>query len=138
MEARCVFFNYFELEKIRRSINENLVNFFNSKVKNIVFATSAKVYAYHNQIVSVRIILAKFSKIPEEDIDDVEELKDYKESLKKDDLSEEEDSDEDTPLDNQMVEILDNTPQVVVEKVEPIEVIKATTVKVEFNTEKPK
>lgn len=81
MEARVVFFNFYEPEIIRRSITEDMEYFYNSKIKNIMFATSAKVYAYLNQIVSVRIILAKFYKIPLEDINDKEEEKDYKESL---------------------------------------------------------
>ncbi len=81
MEARVVFFNFYEPEIIRRSITEDMEYFYSSKIKNIMFATSAKVYAYLNQIVSVRIILAKFYKIPLEDISDKEEEKDYKESL---------------------------------------------------------
>jgi hypothetical protein len=98
MEAKCIFFNFFELEIIRREINEDLENFFNSKIKNLMFATSAKVYAYMNQIVSVRIILAKFSKIPLEDIEEPDEVADYKEWLKTLDgealIEEEVDSDE--------------------------------------------
>jgi hypothetical protein len=82
MEAKSVYFNFFELEIIRREINDDLEKFYNSKIKNLVFATSAKIFAYPNQIVSVRIILAKFYRIPEEDIMEDDELKAYKE-LKK-------------------------------------------------------
>jgi hypothetical protein len=82
MEAKCIFFNFFELEIIRREINEDLEHFFNSKIKNLMFATSAKVYPYMNQIVSVRIVLAKFYKIPLEDVEEPEEVADYKEWLK--------------------------------------------------------
>jgi hypothetical protein len=103
MEAKCVYFNFFELETIRKEINEDLEKFYNSKIKNLMFATSAKVYAYRNQIVSVRVILAKFYKIPEEDIPD-EELKEYKLMQKQEQkLEEEEDSDEEetpTPVKN--------------------------------------
>jgi hypothetical protein len=83
MEAKSVYFNFFELEIIRREINDDLEKFYNSKIKNLVFATSAKIFAYPNQIVSCRIILAKFYKIPEEDIEENDELKAYKELMKK-------------------------------------------------------
>jgi hypothetical protein len=83
MEAKCIYFNFFELEIIRREINDDLEKFYNSKIKNLVFATSAKIFAYPNQVVSVRIILAKFYKIPEEDIEETDELKAYKELTKK-------------------------------------------------------
>ena len=94
MEAKCIYFNFFELETIRKEINEDLEKFYNSKIKNLMFGTSAKVYAYRNQIVSVRIILAKFYKIPEEDIPD-DEIKEYKLMQKQEQkLEEEEDSDD--------------------------------------------
>jgi hypothetical protein len=83
MEAKSIYFNFFELEIIRREINDDLEKFYNSKIKNLVFATSAKIYAYPNQVVSVRIILAKFYRIPEEDIEEQDELKAYKELMKK-------------------------------------------------------
>jgi len=98
MQARVIFFNFYETEIIRRLINEDLEYFFNSKIKNLMFATSSRVYAYLNQIVSVRIILAKFWKIPLEDINDNEEIKVYKEELLIDPnapIEEEKDSDED-------------------------------------------
>jgi len=97
MEAKCIFFNFYEPEIIRREINEDLEHFFNSKIKNLMFATSSKVYAYMNQVVSVRIILAKFYKIPLEDIDDKDEEIEYKAMLKQDVLKmveEESDSEE--------------------------------------------
>ena len=97
MEAKSIFFNFYEPEIIRREIKDDLESFYNSKMKNLMFATSAKVYGYLNQIVSVRIILAKFYKIPLEDIDEKEE-KEYKETLKQDMLKgveEEVDSDDD-------------------------------------------
>ena len=97
MEAQAIFFNFFETEIIRREITEDLEEFWYSKIKNVVFATSAKVYAYANQVVSVRIILAKIYKIPLEDIKDKEEEKEYQEMLKEDPnklVEEEVDSDE--------------------------------------------
>lgn len=81
MEARVVFFNFYEPEIIRRAITEDLEYFYNSKIKNLMFATSAKVYPYQNQIVSVRIILAKFYKIPLEDIVDPVEEQVYKDEV---------------------------------------------------------
>ena len=63
-----------------------------------MFAASAKVYAYMNQIVSVRIMLAKFYKIPLEDIGEKEEQKEYQEQLLIDPnkmMEEEKDSDDD-------------------------------------------
>jgi hypothetical protein len=98
MEARVIFFNFYEPEIIRRSITEDMESFYASKIKNLMFAASAKVYAYMNQIVSVRIMLAKFYKIPLEDISDKEEVKEYKEQLLIDPnkmMEEEKDSDED-------------------------------------------
>jgi hypothetical protein len=97
MEAHLIFFNFYEPEIIRRSIKEDMEYFYCSKIKNLMFATSAKVYPYQNQIVSVRIILAKFYKMPEEDIMDKEEAKIYKEELTIDPtapIEEEKDSDD--------------------------------------------
>ena len=84
MEAQSIFFNFFETEIIRREITDDLEDFWYSKIKNIVFATSARVYAYPNQIVSVRIMLAKIYRIPLEDIKSKEEEKEYHEMLKED------------------------------------------------------
>ena len=98
MEARVIFFNFYEPEIIRRSITEDMETFYASKIKNLMFAASAKVYAYMNQIVSVRIMLAKFYKIPLEDIGDKEEQKEYQEQLLIDPnkmMEEEKDSDDD-------------------------------------------
>ena len=108
MEAKTLFFNFYELEMIRRSMTEDIEPFFSSKIKNLMFATSAKVYTYLNQAVSVRIILAKFYKIAEEDILP-EDLAEYKEDLLLRDqaIKEEEDSFDDE---------LDETPIVVEEK----------------------
>jgi len=81
-----------------REINEDLEGFFKSKIKNLMFATSARVYSYMNQIVSVRIILAKFYKIPLEDVEDPDEYEEYKEELKmsaENLIEEEEDTDDD-------------------------------------------
>jgi hypothetical protein len=102
MEARLIFFNFYEPEIIRREINDDLESFYNTKIKNIMFATSAKVYPYLNRIISIRIVLAKFYKIPLDDIVDPVEEKEYKELLNIDPLklveeevdSEEEDDDE--------------------------------------------
>ena len=77
MEAQAIFFNFFETEIIRREITDDLEEFWYSKIKNVVFATSAKVYAYPNQVVSVRIMLAKIYRIPLEDITNKEEEKEY-------------------------------------------------------------
>ena len=65
-----IFFNFYETEIIRREINDDLETFYNTKIKNLMFATSAKVYPYMNRILSIRIILAKFYKIPLDDITD--------------------------------------------------------------------
>jgi len=97
MEAQAVSFNFFETEIIRREITDDLEKFWYSKIKNIVFATSARVYGYPNQAVSVRIILAKFYRIPLEDITNKDEEKEYIEMLKEDPnklIEEEIDSDE--------------------------------------------
>ena len=97
MEAQAIFFNFFETEIIRREITDDLEEFWYSKIKNVVFATSAKVYAYPNQVVSVRIMLAKIYRIPLEDITNKEEEKEYEEMLKEDPnklVEEEIDSDE--------------------------------------------
>lgn len=96
MEAKTLYYNFYELEIIRRSMTEDIESFFNSKTKNLMFATSAKVYPYLNQVVSVRIILAKFYRIAEEDILP-EHLKEYKEDLasREQEIKEEEDSFED-------------------------------------------
>lgn len=96
MDAKVMHFNFYDLERIRKNIDEDLKPFYNNKQKNIVFATSAKIYPYLNQIVSVRIILAVFSKIPEYDVPN-EELQNYQATLKEDPekMIEEEGSDED-------------------------------------------
>ena len=95
MDARCMHFNFYDLERIRKNIDEDLKAFYNRKEKNCVFATSAKVFPYQNHVVSVRIILAVFVKIPEYDVPTAE-LEDYRITLKedKDKLIEEENSDE--------------------------------------------
>ncbi len=96
MDAQMIFFNFYELEIIRRNITEDLESFYNDKTKRLVFATSARVYSYLNQIVSVRIILAKFSPIPEEDIPS-NEIEIYKKTKEVDPnklVEEEKDSDE--------------------------------------------
>lgn len=103
MQAHTIFFNFYEPEIIRRQITEDLEPFYSDKTKNLIFATSAKVYPYLNQIVSVRIILAKFSKILEEDINVPAELEVYKKTKDLDPtklVEEEVDSDEeeDQPL----------------------------------------
>lgn len=84
MEAQSIFFNFCETEIIRREITDDLEDFWHSKIKNVVFATSARVYAYPNQIVSVRIMLAKIYRIPLEDIKSKEEEKEYNDMLKED------------------------------------------------------
>lgn len=96
MEAKTLYYNFYELEVIRRSMTEDIESFFNSKIKNLIFATSARVFPYLNQVVSVRIILAKFYRIAEEDILP-EHLKEYKEDLasREQAIKEEEDSFED-------------------------------------------
>lgn len=93
MEAKTLFYNFYELEIIRRNMTEDIEPFFASKIKNLMFATSAKVYPYLNQAVSVRIILAKFYRIEEEDINP-EDLAEYKHDLLMRDqpIKEEEDS----------------------------------------------
>jgi len=96
MEAYTVFFNFNEPEIIRRSITEDLEKFYTDKTKHIVFATSARVFPYLNNIVSVRIILAKFKRISSEDIDP-SELEEYKKTKDIDPtkpVEEEKDSDE--------------------------------------------
>lgn len=101
MEAKTLFYNYFELETIRRNMTEDIESFFNSKIKNLIFATSAKIFPYLNQTVSVRIILAKFYKIAEEDIEP-EDLAEYKRDilLREQAVKEEEDSFDDEDDDN--------------------------------------
>ena len=84
MEAQCVRFNFFETEIIRREITDELESFWNCKIKNVMFATSARIYAYPNQTVSVRIMLAKFYKIPLEDITNKEEELQYRAMEKED------------------------------------------------------
>ena len=93
MEAKTLFYNYYELETIRRNMTEDIETFFSSKIKNLIFATSAKIFPYLNQAVSVRIIIAKFYKIAEEDIEP-EDLAEYKRDLLLRDqpIKEEEDS----------------------------------------------
>lgn len=93
MEAKTLFYNFYELEVIRRNMTEDIESFFSTKIKNLMFATSAKVFPYLNQAVSVRIILAKFYKISEEDINP-EDLAEYKADLLLRDqaIKEEEDS----------------------------------------------
>lgn len=95
MDARCMHFNFYDLERIRKNIDEDLKPFYNRKEKNCVFATSAKIFPYQNHIVSVRIIIAIFTKIPQYDVPTAE-LEDYIITLKedKDKLIEEEDSEE--------------------------------------------
>jgi len=93
MEAKTLYYNYYDLEGIRRNMTEDIETFFNSKIKNLMFATSGKVYPYINQVVSIRIILAKFYRIAEEDILP-EHLKEYKEDMaqREQAIKEEEDS----------------------------------------------
>jgi hypothetical protein len=101
MEAKTVFFSFYEKEIIRRVITEELAGFYNTKIKNLMFATSAKVFAYINQIVSVRIIIAKFYKINLEDIRDKEEREEYIKLEQADPtklIEQEVDSDEDDDL----------------------------------------
>lgn len=99
MDARCMHFNFYDLERIRKNIDEDLKPFYNRKEKNCVFATSAKIFPYHNHIVSVRIIIAVFVKIPEYDVP-LHEMEDYRITLKedKDKLIEEENSEEEEPI----------------------------------------
>lgn len=99
MDARCMHFNFYDLERIRKNIDEDLKPFYNRKEKNCVFATSAKIFPYQNQIVSVRIIIAVFVKIPEYDVPTTE-LEDYRITMKedKDKLIEEENSEEEEPI----------------------------------------
>jgi hypothetical protein len=92
-------FNFYDLERIRKNIDEDLKSFYNRKEKNCVFATSAKIFPYQNQVVSVRIIIAVFLKIPEYEVPTAE-LEDYRITLKedKDKLIEEESSDEEEEI----------------------------------------
>lgn len=92
-------FNFYDLERIRKNIDEDLKPFYNRKEKNCMFATSAKIYPYHNHVVSVRIILAVFIKIPEYEVPSAE-LEDYRLTLKEDQdkLIEEEEDDEEEPV----------------------------------------
>ena len=99
MDARCMHFNFYDLERIRKNIDEDLKSFYNRKEKNCVFATSAKIFPYQNHVVSVRIIIAVFLKIPEYEVPTAE-LEDYRITLKedKDKLIEEESSDEEEEI----------------------------------------
>jgi len=92
-------FNFYDLERIRKNIDEDLKSFYNRKEKNCVFATSAKIFPYQNHVVSVRIIIAVFLKIPEYEVPTAE-LEDYRITLKedKDKLIEEESSDEEEEI----------------------------------------
>ncbi len=92
-------FNFYDLERIRKNIDEDLKPFYNRKEKNCVFATSAKIFPYQNSIVSVRIILAVFVKMPEYEVPS-NELEDYRLTLKEDQdkLIEEENSDDEEPV----------------------------------------
>lgn len=93
MEVINLFFNYYESEAIRRNIHEELEYFWNDKQKNIIFATFGKIYPYQNQIISTRIIIAKFSKIPLEDIrNPLEQKLYYKYPNRNGSLTEESDS----------------------------------------------
>ena len=93
MQVINLFFNYYESELIRRNIHEELENFWNDKQKYIIFATSGKIYPYQNHIISTRIIIAKFYKIPLEDISNpLEQKLYYKYSNEKNVLTEESDS----------------------------------------------
>ncbi len=105
MDARCMHFNFYDLERIRKNIDEDLKPFYNRKEKNCMFATSAKIYPYHNHIVSIRIIIAVFIKIPEYEID-TNELEDYRQTLKQDQdkLIEEEASDEEEVVEEEKKE----------------------------------
>ena len=95
MDSRCMHFNFYDLEKIRKNIDEDLKSFYGRKEKNCLFATSGKIYPYHNNIVSLRVIIAVFFKIPEYEVS-TEDLEDYRESMKEADqpIQEEEDSDD--------------------------------------------
>ena len=95
MDSRCMHFNFYDLEKIRKNIDEDLKPFYSRKEKNCLFATSAKIYPYHNSIVSLRVIIAVFFKIPEYEVS-TEDLEDYRLSMKEADepIKEEEDSDD--------------------------------------------
>ncbi len=65
-----------------------------------MFATSAKIYPYFNQIVSVRIIIAKFYRIPEEDIGK-EDILFYKEEFSKSGKELEEEKDDDDEVEGE-------------------------------------
>lgn len=95
MDSRCMHFNFYDLEKIRKNIDEDLKPFYSRKEKNCLFATSGKIYPYHNNIVSLRVIIAVFFKIPEYEVS-TEDLEDYRQSMKEADepIKEEEDSDD--------------------------------------------
>jgi len=95
MKSVCMHFNFYDLEKIRKNIDEDLKPFYSRKEKNCLFATSAKIYPYNNQIVSLRVIIAVFFKIPIYEVS-TQSLDDYKESMKEADqpIKEEEDSDD--------------------------------------------
>jgi|LauGreDrversion4_2_1035121.scaffolds.fasta_scaffold1288217_2 hypothetical protein len=65
-----------------------------------MFATSAKIYPYFNQIVSVRIIIAKFYRLPEEDIGK-EDILFYKEEFSKSGKELEEEKDDDDEVEGE-------------------------------------
>ena len=93
MEWVNLFFNSYELESIRRQITDDLLYFYKTKQKNLMFATSAGVFPYLNQVVSVRIIIAKFYKVSEEEVN-AEDLRDFKDSATNSyNIQEEQDSD---------------------------------------------
>jgi hypothetical protein len=101
MDSITVFFNYYDLEKIRRTLTDDIEYFYGTKEKNIVFATSAGVYPYLNNIVSIRIILAKFFKQNEEDLTpeerkDVEDNKEFANVIQEEEDSDDEDLEEET------------------------------------------
>lgn len=97
MEAKKLHFNFYELETIRREIKEDLENFYKVRNKFMMFACSARIYNYINQIVSVRVVIAKFSKINEEDMteEDFAVFKEEKQKKENGELEEERDSDDD-------------------------------------------
>ena len=79
MEMNDLFFNSFDLVSIRKDVREKLEGIWNDRRKKIIFGSSAKVYGYINHTISVRVAVAKFYKIPLEDVKSEREEMEYEE-----------------------------------------------------------
>ena len=62
-EALPAHFNYIDPERVRKIIGELASDFLRDAPAKVMFGLGVRVYSFHNSVVSVRVLIAKFYQL---------------------------------------------------------------------------